>query len=558
MNLWVVASVSIVTILILMVANALMSRAYERELRTVLTHHADATTHAIDLRMQSVCRATATAAWLASDDLQDPMRTDSVLARTLGGIDYINMASVTYCKTISASRFDAGNTRAAYIEYHSGQPQLVFATLTTDPADENWQHSYILDEPYLSPPYQEHQTTNQNYLVSYSVPLHGSKSKRYGMLSVSIELDSLKNIVIADKTRSDIDVAIYARTGLEVMAHSPKIKARLETDPASVVCEERLLPRLGWTVRLAVPREAIDQSVGTLTFWLGMTLITLLLFTSLIQMLVVRHIGLPFAIEQKKTLAAKAAIQHEMDIAAATQRELVPHTFPAFPALKQLDLHACLRPAMDVAGDLYDYYIKDDRLCFCIGDVSGKGLPASLFMAATRYLFRSAAQADSLTQAFSQMNRALCADNAQCMFVTFWAGILDLNTGEVQYVNAGHCSPILIQTKGAHFLPMADDMPLGVWEEAAFTQQSLTLNPGDRLLLYTDGVTEAKDNQSRELGDKATLIASNLCQGLNARQTIDLMLQRVQQHTNNTPQSDDITMVCIGYSSLSSTTNFSK
>ena len=547
MNLWVITSVSLATIVILLVANYVMGHAYERELRKVLSHHVDATANAVDLCMSGVCRATETVAQLSCDELQDPSLVDSVLSRTLHSMECINAALVIYRPGFFAAHPAGNYGRMAYLDENQDPTTPILLDYMVADTVPNWVHSYHLGEQYMSSPHQSSLTAKSEKQVYYSVPLTDSRGERYGALCVSIKLGWIKRVAINNLASEDFDIGIVAEDGSSIVRHSKRVKKLVKADADALVREHRSLPDLGWTVEIVVTRASIDQNVRRLTQALAFILIILLLCSSCIQLLVVRRVGRPFVKRQAKILEDKAALQRELDIAAAAQRFIVPSTFPPFPDRTEIVVHACLHPALDVGGDLYDFFIREDKLYFCLGDVSGKGLLAAFFMAAARYLFRSVASNTSISDAVGQMNRSLCTDNTQCMFVTFWFGCLDLRNGELQYVNAGHNAPILIQQDGAHYLPVADNLALGVIEEAKFTLRQLTLSPGDKLLLYTDGVTESMDAAGHELGNQATLDTASMCSGMGVEGTIQCILDRVRDHAAGATQSDDITMLCVRY-----------
>lgn len=547
MTLWVVSVVAAVSIVILLLASAVLVEQYEDELKKDLREHADATTHAVDMRMSRVLCATRTAALLSSDDAQDLSKVDTLLYRTLQGMGCVDAISVIYRKGF----FDPKDT-VNYFERSSffskadhviNLESTFFQDLET--TDDNWTESYIEGRNFLCGPYYEKISGQNEHMVCYSVPLSNSQGERYGIFTSSILLEWMFDLVMKNKTRTDIDVAIIDVDGDYVLEPDPAIQELLDTDPNRLITEERDLPELGWHLMIRAPRTIILDKVHFLLRELALMLCLLLLVISAAVVLVVRYIGKPFAIEQQQTAEAKAAMQRELDIASGTQRELVPHVFPPFPDRKDIDLHACLHPALNVGGDLYDYFIHDEHLYFCIGDVSGKGVPASLFMAATHYLFRSVASSLPIAEAVAQINRSLCTDNNQCMFVTFWFGCLDLHNGQLEFVNAGHNAPILSTAEGTQFVSVVNGMPLGVWDEAPYQSSSLTLHRGDSLLLYTDGVTEAMDAENRQLGDDATLAAAASHAHASAHEQIDAMLERVRDHAQGTTQSDDITMLCV-------------
>lgn len=549
MTLCVVLVVTLVSGIILYVASLQMTSLYDRQLREHLSESADATASALKLRMSRVQFATQTAASLAKEDAQHFDQLDTLLIRTMQGIGCVDMVQVIYEHGFFPQyKGDSNYVRAAFytdsldVQNFSTRDELAIL----DDDDENWIYSYIYGRPCLSTPYDEDISGFPVKMLCYSVPLFDECGRRYGIFCTNVRLSWLTEIVHNMKAHPDFDVMVYnTLEGDTVIDSSEEIKLLLAENPDLLIEETRLLPELEWEVRMTAPVSVISDRVNTLLAAFVRFALLLLLTMTVAVVFVVRFIGKPFAIRQQKTESDKAVMQREFDIAAGTQRELVPHVFPAFPERKDIDLYACLHPAFEVGGDLYDYFINNDRLYFCIGDVSGKGAPASLFMAATHYLFRSVASSLPMSEAVGQINRSLCTDNAQCTFVTFWFGCLDLKTGQLDYVNAGHNAPILITRNGAEFLPVADNMPLGVFEEAGYTTRHFFLHPEESLMLYTDGVTESMDTNNRELGDSATLAAASQCADMPAEQIVNYILRRVHAHADGAVQSDDITILVL-------------
>jgi sigma-B regulation protein RsbU (phosphoserine phosphatase) len=205
-----------------------------------------------------------------------------------------------------------------------------------------------------------------------------------------------------------------------------------------------------------------------------------------------------------------------------------------------------LTPAKSVGGDLYDFMLRDDELFFCIGDVSGKGVPASLVMAVSRTLFRNvAAHVDKPHLIMEAMNDSICDGNDSCMFVTLFIGVLDLKTGHLRYCNAGHNPPYLqnkLLTSDANF-------PVGAIPGWEFIEEEVDIAPGETLFLYTDGLTEAEDASHKEFGDLRVqkMIVSSLAANDTPKQMIDNMTAAVRQFVGETEQSDDLTMLAIRY-----------
>jgi len=251
----------------------------------------------------------------------------------------------------------------------------------------------------------------------------------------------------------------------------------------------------------------------------------------------------------KETTAAKERIESELKIARDIQMSMVPKTFPPFPHRPEFELYATLVPAREVGGDFYDFlFIDDHHLCFVIGDVSGKGVPAALFMAVTRTLFRTvASKVSSPDKILSLLNHEICRGNDSCMFVTVFCAVLDIRTGEVEYSNGGHNLPYLVSHDETTTLKNTGGMALGFTEDATYRSEKIVLQAGDGLFLYTDGVTEAMDetgNQFSELRLEDFLHQSN---GSSVTELIHGAVDKVRSHAAGAAQSDDITALAIKF-----------
>lgn len=252
----------------------------------------------------------------------------------------------------------------------------------------------------------------------------------------------------------------------------------------------------------------------------------------------------------KETTASKERIESELKIAHDIQMSMVPKTFPPFPDRPEFDIYATLVPAREVGGDFYDFFFIDEsRLCFAVGDVSGKGVPASLFMALTKTMFRATGGRQNATAAtiLARLNGEICRDNDSCMFVTVFCAILDVRSGEIEYSNGGHNLPYVLSNGVARALPNTGGMALGVADWANFHAGRIVLNPGDRLVLYTDGVTEAMDRDDQLFSETRLETTLRGVNGLGTKEVIERIVQEVQVFTSGAPQSDDITMLVVGY-----------
>lgn len=247
-----------------------------------------------------------------------------------------------------------------------------------------------------------------------------------------------------------------------------------------------------------------------------------------------------------ETTKAKEHIESELLIARNIQMSLVPHTFSPFPECKGLELFARIRPAKEVGGDLYDFFIRDGKLFFTIGDVSGKGVPASLFMAVTRTLFRSSAsRIDSPSGIISTINNTILRDNDTCMFVTMFVGVLDLRSGMLTFCNAGHNKPVTTGPDGTRMIDVKENIPVGVIDGFDYEEETMSLAHDIKLFIYTDGLTEAENSAKELYGDKRMLALLKETCADTPRDTIDRVEISVDEFADGVDQSDDLTMLCL-------------
>ena len=246
-----------------------------------------------------------------------------------------------------------------------------------------------------------------------------------------------------------------------------------------------------------------------------------------------------------KVNAEKERIGSELRIASGIQKGMLPKTFPPYPDLDEVAMYGTLVPAKEVGGDLYDFHVRGEKLFFCVGDVSGKGVPASLVMAVTRSLFRSvSAHADSPEEVMMRMNNAMSEMNESSMFVTLFIGVLDLRSGILSYSNAGHCPPVILN-EAATLMTMDANIPVGLMSNWQYTKQEVTLHPGDTVFIYTDGLTEAENAQHGQFGEQRMIEEINKDLRNNPRELIDHMTTAVHTFVNGAEQSDDLTLLAV-------------
>ena len=253
--------------------------------------------------------------------------------------------------------------------------------------------------------------------------------------------------------------------------------------------------------------------------------------------------------ELKTTTAQKSAIESELSIARNIQMKILPSPHYPSPVTQHpspITLHASMTPAKEVGGDLYDYFVRDNRLYFCIGDVAGKGVPAALVMTTVCGAFRLLAESESEPQRIvSRMNDMMTRDASITLFVTFFAGVLDLGTGQLSYCNAGHKAPVVIP-QFTLLTPKQRNLPVGAMPDWTFTQQQTTLAPGTTLFLYTDGLDEA-ENAQRQMFGKERILEVLQSTSPEPQALISQMTQAVARFVGDTEQSDDLTMLALQY-----------
>ena len=254
--------------------------------------------------------------------------------------------------------------------------------------------------------------------------------------------------------------------------------------------------------------------------------------------------------ELKDTTAQKVSIERDLLVASSIQMGMLPEKFPTYPDRDDVQLFASLTPAKEVGGDLFDFYFRDEKLFFCIGDVSGKGVPASLFMAVTRSIFRTVSAHESMPDhILTTINKTIADMNKSNMFVTLFVGVLDLPTGRLYYSNAGHDAPLLIGA-GVGSLCCDNNIPVGFRPSWKYTLQETQIFTGTTIFLYTDGLTEAMDaNKAQFKMERVNDVAMHVLahHQQEPRHLIEQMTEAVHQFVGDAEQSDDLTMMAIQY-----------
>ena len=347
---------------------------------------------------------------------------------------------------------------------------------------------------------------------------------------------------------------------LEEEALSLTLKNRdIELNNASIKLKNDSLDRHAQQLKLSEYQSKLEleqnkEKIERITLWTaigtGLLIITFLCIylyrrSRHMKDLTVAYDKLETAYEQlEQTTAAKERIESELRIAREIQMSMVPHEFPQ---RTDLDIYASMTPAKEVGGDLYDYLLEDEILYFCLGDVSGKGVPASLFMAQTIRLFRALAKQHLMPAAIAtQLNNDLTEKNDNGMFVTMFIGQLNLITGQLHFCNAGHNPPVIGgDEQHGSFLEMEPNAPIGLWPELEFIGEEIESIKKRPLFIYSDGLNEAENTKQEQFGDDHMLNILRHTKFKDARHVVELMEAEVKRHRDGAEPSDDMTIMCL-------------
>ena len=412
--------------------------------------------------------------------------------------------------------------------------RLQIGSETHDYFSAEWYKSVIeTGKGYWSEPYLDDALSMM--VVTFAVPFKDHEGKTVGVLGLDITLNWLTEVVAQIKPYERAFGTIVSRKG-QLIAMPPET---LAVDKA--LKYQAPLEGTGWKMSLTIPEDDIFEHLHRLEL-----MVLFLQILGVVFLIVILYITMNNQKKFQSVSQNKSRIEGELQVARGIQMSMIPKSFPPYPERGDVDMFAAVVPAKEVGGDLYDFYTREEKLFFCIGDVSGKGVPASLVMAVTRSLFRTvSAHEKSPQRIVTTINDSMAEMNEANMFVTFFCGVLDLRNGHLRYCNAGHNAPVLVTAEGNRSLPVEANLPLGVIPGMSFTEQETDLTTGTGLFLYTDGLTEAENSNHELFGDEHMFAA--LSAELGSHQQIDTVSQAVQGFVGDAPQSDDLTMLYIRF-----------
>ena len=433
-------------------------------------------------------------------------------------------------------------------------------------------------EGYWSEPYYD-TGGGEMLMTTYSLPVTDMKGRTAVVLTADLSLDWLTDLVGSIEEYPEAFSVLISRTGQLMVCPAPafvmkktaqEVAASLEDSTAvrdlslAMLAGERgsreitykgekeyvfyaPIDRTGWSMAIVIPRDEIYGDVRKVGL-----LVILLQILGLLVMSYILYKAVKSQLSLRDVTEKKSRIESELQIARDIQMTMIPKDFQETTARSDLDMAGIVVPAKEVGGDLYDYFVRDGYLFFCIGDVSGKGVPAALVMSVTRSLFRSVSVHEKSPQrVVSLMNDALADMNEKNMFVTLFLGVLDLSDGHLRYCNAGHNAPVRLGPSVAAFLDVVPNLALGVLPGVKYELQETDLACGEGLFLYTDGLTEAENADHALFGNERLLETLLRLDGVKADELVKSLTKEVNAHTRGCDPSDDLTMLVVRYTNPS-------
>ena len=403
---------------------------------------------------------------------------------------------------------------------------------------EWYQNGFVHDSCWWCEPYLD-DSGSEAYVVSCSHPVYDPQGRVVAVVCVDLSLAYLKNLSENLKVYPGSYSAIRSSKGKDIVA-APDTTAGRKYNTFNEVSDAT-----GWHIEIIIPEDVLFGDLNRIGQIVGI----LMLLGLGILIFIVWHSSRT----SSRLMASNALnqrIESELEIAQTIQMAMLPKVFPPFADRLDINAYGMVKPAKEVGGDLYDFYVRHDKLFFCVGDVSGKGVPAALVMATTRSLFRSVtAHEERPAHIVAEMNETLTEANDQNMFITLFVGVLDLKNDMLYYCNAGHNAPISIQHSEVSIQPLPVDanLPLGIMAGFEYTEQQIPMHYNDLLFLYTDGLTEAENSAHDQFGETRMIDALQQLNDLPPRFIVDGMRQEVERFVGNADQSDDLTMLVIRY-----------
>ncbi len=557
-------------------------------IRQEVEHRAQSELRAKSLEIRNVMTAVEVAvenmSWAVEQRLAQPDSLLLVTQKLLADNQYIVGSAVAFEPYYYKEK---GRQFSPYTYKHDGTTtSLQLGTDQYDYHSMEWYTAPIQSgQAHWSEPYFD-EGGGEMMMSTYSLPIHDATGRCVGVFTADVSLDWLSETINARHIYPSSYNVLVSRSG-QIMAcpveslvmhrSISEVTANMEDtviqhinrqlaagkSGQAVVHDDKgqkkylfyalMDENTGWAMAVVCPDREIFRGLRQVTFNLSILMLFGVALLSLIIWRAARSAQRLQAVNEEK-----GRIENELHIARAIQMSMLPKTFPPCPDCDEITMYARLTPAKAVGGDLYDFYIREGKLFFCIGDVSGKGIPASMVMAVTRALFRTISAHESRPERIvSAINNTISEDNETNMFVTLFVGVIDLQTGHLFYCNAGHDAPVLISRDGRRIgmLPVDCNLPAGVMNGWTFSEQDTFIDSGTTIFLYTDGLTEAENAEHGQFGEERMTAqlsrlhfhGEDVDRRSAIRACIDQMTDAVHAFVGDAEQSDDLTMMAIQY-----------
>ena len=568
----------IVTAAVLVEATSAVQYFYAKEgIRQEVEHRAESELRAKSLEIKNVMIAVKVAvenmAWAVEQRLSQPDSMLAITQKLLADNEYIVGSAVAFEPYYYK---DKGRQFSPYTYKHDGT--TTSKQLGTDQYDYHTMEWYTAPmqsgRGHWSEPYFD-EGGGEMMMTTYSLPIHDAKGRSVAIFTADVSLNWLSEVINARHIYPSSYNLLLSRTG-QIMAcpedslvmrksigqttagmadttvdyinrqmmagNSGQATVRDDKGEKNYVFFAQMDGKTGWSMAVVCADREIYHSLR----WMAVNVSVLMLIGLVLLAFIIWR-----AARSARRLQAvnieKERMGNELHIASEIQKGMLPKTFPPYPDRDDVEIFGSLVPAKEVGGDLYDFFIRDEKLFFCIGDVSGKGVPASLVMAVTRSLFRTVSAHESNPERIvTMMNDSMAQMNDTNMFVTLFLGVLDLPTGRLRYCNAGHCPPVLTGN-GVGFIPIKPNLPVGPMPGWEYEGQEILILPQTIIFLYTDGLTEAENAMHGQFGEDRMLEAVKQMDIQNPQTMIEQMTAAVHTFVDDAEQSDDLTMLAIQY-----------
>ena len=501
------------------------SKMMENEARSTVENVVEATVGRIDRLMASVESAVENSAWIVGERLSDPDYMFKITGELVQNNSFIVGSTIAFepnffpSKGYYYSAFSYKDGTGAIKRIQQGGETFKYHGMDWYRIPKESKKSSWC-EPYFD------EGGAEVMMCTYSVPLMKRDGTVYAVLTADVSLDDLTHHVAGIKPYSDSYAVLFSQEGKPLVAAPDD--AATATDTVKIAGKASN----GWTVELVCPLANILQGARSLVW-------RIVVF-SVVGLGLIFFVSWSFSTRLQRATVANERLSSELGIARTIQSSVLKRKVPPY-------LGTILRPAREVGGDFYDFQEKDGLLYFAVGDASGKSIPAALFTFLAGAGFRMSADMGlPPDETVGRINALLCKDNDTCMFVTLFVGRLELATGKLEYCNAGHPPLVVIRPDGtSEPLPVKRNIAAGVMEGFAYAMETATFEPGTRLLVYTDGVTEAERKDHAQFGDGRLLAFTSAHAKEKPSDMVGSLIRELDGFAAGAEQSDDITALAV-------------